>query len=43
MAFDVRIDFHWLGRKRVKVNSLSPASSKLSATARRLSRGIASG
>jgi hypothetical protein len=26
MAFEVRIDFNWLGRKRVKVNSLSPAS-----------------
>jgi hypothetical protein len=33
MVFDVRIDFHWPGGKRVKVNSLSPASSRLSATA----------
>jgi hypothetical protein len=33
IAFVVRIDFHWLCGKRVKVNSLSPASSKLSATA----------
>src|SRR5208337_3109135 len=24
IAFEVRIDFHWLGGKRVKVNSLSP-------------------
>src|ERR1019366_2597144 len=30
IAFDVRIDFHWLFGNRVKVNSLSPASSKLS-------------
>ena len=26
IAFEVRIDFHWLGGKRVKVKSLSPAS-----------------
>ena len=38
MALLVRIDLHWLGGKRVKVNSLSPASSRLSATARHLSR-----
>src|SRR3954464_3902851 len=29
-AFVVRADFHWLGGRRVKVNSLSPASSRLS-------------
>jgi hypothetical protein len=34
IAFEVRIDFHWLAGKRVKVNSLSPAFSRLSATAR---------
>ena len=34
MAFEVRIDLYWLCGKRVKVNSLSPASSRLSATAR---------
>jgi hypothetical protein len=34
IAFEVLIDFHWLGGKRVKVKSLSPASSRLSATAR---------
>jgi hypothetical protein len=34
IAFNVRIDFHWLRGERVKVNSLSPASSKLSTTAR---------
>jgi hypothetical protein len=33
IAFDVRIDFHWLFGKCVKVKSLSPASSRLSATA----------
>jgi hypothetical protein len=38
IAFEVRIDFRWLGGKRVKVKSLSPASSRLSATARRLIR-----
>src|ERR1700729_1627749 len=37
MALLVRIDLHWLGGKRVNVNSLSPASSRLSATARHLS------
>ena len=40
MAFEVLIDFHWLGEKRVKVNSLSPASSRLSATARHLRRHL---
>ena len=40
MAFVVRIDFHWLCGKRVKVNSWSPASSKLSATARHFSRHL---
>src|SRR5215218_4809970 len=39
-AFVVRADFHWLGGRRVKVNSLSPASSRLSATARPLSRHL---
>ena len=38
--FDVRIDFHWLFGKRVKVNSLSPASSRLSATALHFSRHL---
>jgi hypothetical protein len=33
IASDVRMDFHWLCGKRVKVNSLSPASSRLKATA----------
>jgi len=37
MALLVRIHLRWLGGKRVKVNSLSPASSKLSAMARHLS------
>ena len=32
------MDFHWLCGKRVKVNSLSPASSRLSATARHFKR-----
>jgi len=40
MAFEVLIDFHWLGVKRVKVNSLSPASSRLSATARHFRRHL---
>jgi len=40
IAFEVLIDFHWLGGKRVKVNSLSPASSRLSATARHFSRHL---
>src|SRR3954469_4809949 len=39
-AFVVRADFHWLGGRRVKVKSLSPASSRLSATARHLSRHL---
>ena len=34
MAFVVRADFHCDGSKRLKVNSRSPASSRLSATAR---------
>src|SRR5271165_400293 len=38
IVFEVRIDFHWLGGSRVNVNSLSPASSRLSATARHLRR-----
>jgi len=38
IAFVVRIDFHWLGGKRAKVNRRSPASSRLSATALHLSR-----
>ena len=38
MAFELRIDFHWLFGKRVKVRSLSLASSKLSATAPYFSR-----
>ena len=40
IAFDVRMDFHWLGGKRVKVNNLSPASSRLSATARHFRRHL---
>ena len=36
----VRADFHWLGGKRVKANSRSPASSRLSATARHFSRHL---
>src|SRR3981189_3862850 len=40
IAFDVRIDFHWLFGKRVKVNSLSPASSTLSANERHFSRHL---
>src|SRR3954468_16275425 len=39
-AFVVRADFHWLGGRRVKVNSLSPASSRLSATAWHFSRHL---
>jgi len=38
IALDVRIDFHWLAEKRVKVNSLPPAFSRLSATALCFSR-----
>src|SRR6516165_9020250 len=37
IAFVVRTLRHWLGGKRVKVNKRSPASSRLSATARCLS------
>ena len=37
-ALVVRADFHWLGGRRVKVKSRSPASSRLSATARHLIR-----
>src|SRR3954468_6788883 len=40
IAFVVRADFHWLEGKRVKANSASPASSKLSATARYFSRHL---
>ena len=40
IAFEVRIDFHWLGGNCVNVNSLSPTSSKLSATARHLRRHL---
>src|SRR3982751_4398028 len=40
IALVVRADFHWLGGSRVKVNSRSPASSRLSATARHLSRHL---
>ena len=36
----VRTLFHWLGGRRVKANSASPASSRLSATARCLSRHL---
>src|SRR3954453_1649815 len=39
-ALVVRADFHWLGGRRVKVNSLPPASSRLSATARHFSRHL---
>src|SRR5689334_8582670 len=38
IALVVRADFHWLSGSRVKVKSRSPASSKLSATARHFSR-----
>jgi hypothetical protein len=40
MAFVVRALFHWLGGSRVKVKSQSPASYRLSATARCLSRHL---
>ena len=40
IAFVVRALRHWLGGRRVKVNSRSPASSRLSATARCLSRHL---
>jgi hypothetical protein len=39
-ALVVRIDRHWLWRKRRKVKSRSPASSKLSATALHFSRHL---
>src|SRR5271156_2037642 len=38
IAFEARIDFHWLGGNRVNVKSLSPASSRLSEMARHLRR-----
>ena len=38
IAFVVRADFHWLEGSRVKANNCSPASSRLSATARHFSR-----
>ena len=38
MALVVWADFHWPGGRRVKVKSRSPASSRLSATARHFSR-----
>src|ERR1700744_3651306 len=41
MAFVVRALRHWPGGKRVKVKSRSPASSRLSATARCLSPPLA--
>ncbi len=40
LAFVVRADFHWLEGSRVKANSASPASSRLSATARHFSRHL---
>jgi hypothetical protein len=40
IAFVVRALRHWLGGRRVKVNRRSPASSRLSATARCLSRHL---
>jgi hypothetical protein len=40
MALVVRADRHWLSGNRVKVNSRSPASSRLSATARHFSRHL---
>ena len=40
IAFEVRMDFHWLCGKRVKANSLSPASSRLSATAGHFKRHL---
>src|ERR1051326_5364685 len=39
-AFVVRADRHWLSGNRVKVNNRSPASSRLSATARHFSRHL---
>ena len=38
MAFVVRADFHWFKGSRVKAKRASPASSRLSATARHFSR-----
>src|SRR6516162_4823745 len=43
MALVVRALFHWLGGKRVKAKRRSPASSKLSATARCFSRHLQEG
>src|SRR2546421_37732 len=40
IALVVRALFHWLTGNRVKVNSRSPASSRLSATALHLSRHL---
>src|ERR1700737_1467205 len=40
IAFEGRSDFHWLFRKRVKVNNLSPASSRLVAAAGHFSRHL---
>lgn len=40
MAFVVRADFHCDGSSRVKVNSRSPTSSRLSVTARHFSRHL---
>src|SRR6266699_4112562 len=40
MAFVVRTLRHWLGGSRVKANKRTPASSRLSATARCLSRHL---
>ena len=40
IALVVRAICHWLGGKREKVKSLSPASSRLSATGRRVSRHL---
>ncbi len=40
MAFVVRALRHWLGGKRVNANRASPASSRLSATARSRSRHL---
>ena len=40
IAFDVRIDFHWLFGNRANANSSSPASSRLSTTARHFNRHL---
>jgi hypothetical protein len=40
MALVVRAGRHWLSGNRVKVNSRSPASSRLSTTARHFSRHL---